>query len=308
MVYWMGIDGGGSNLRVALTTDDLTLLAQVQGETANPSAIGYELASTRIRSAIRAVITQAALTPADITDVGIGIAGASATHSASWLREVVSAILPDVTVVLSSDAEIALLGALGERKGVLVLAGTGSVAFGVNASGQSLHVGGWGYLLGDEGSAYWIAKKALQALMRAADGRDVSLEDWGEQLLLTFGVHTETELALRLYHSDQPYTRQIAQLAPLVLEAAAEGVSMAVQIVENAAHELALLCRTVSYRLQMENPRIAFAGGLLENDNFLSDRLCRLLGLAERPIPLYPPVIGAVLLAQIRLKGRLDLC
>src|SRR6185295_15071152 len=107
----------------------------------------------------------------DLSGAGVGIAGASVIHSEDWLREVFSTIMPGVPFVPSSDLEIALVGALGERRGVLVLAGTGSAGFGINLAGQSLQVGGWGYLLGDEGSSYWIGMQALQMLTRLADGR-----------------------------------------------------------------------------------------------------------------------------------------
>src|SRR5690554_1470908 len=136
MTYWLGIDGGGSHLRVVVTTGALTRLAQVQAETANPSTIGRDAAAIRIQSAVRDVLAAAALNPADLSGIGIGIAGASVAHSENWLREVVTAVAPGVPLVLSSDAEIALVGALGRRFGVLVLAGTGSVACGVNAEGH----------------------------------------------------------------------------------------------------------------------------------------------------------------------------
>jgi glucosamine kinase len=306
MSYWIGIDGGGSTLRVALTSDDLTIRAQSQDETVNPSVVGRERASTRIQTAIRDVLAQADLTAADVNGIGIGVAGASVAHSETWLRETLAAVLPDTPIAPSSDAEIALVGALGERQGVLILAGTGSVAYGVNSVGQSLQIGGWGYLLGDEGSSYWIGMKALQALTRAADGREADFAALRNHLFTTLDLSKEADLIPWLYHAEQPRTRQIAQLAPLLLDAAANGFPVAVQIAESAADELALLCRTVSARLHMDNPRIAFAGGLLDRDNFLSDRLCLLLSLGERPQPLYPPVIGAALLVQMLLKGHVD--
>jgi glucosamine kinase len=303
MSYWLGIDGGGSNLRVAITADDLTLIATSYGETANPSVIGREASAARIHAAVNEALSQAGLDHDDIVGVGVGIAGASVAHSESWLREIFATILPNVSAVPSSDVEIALVGANGERQGVLLLAGTGSAVFGVNAVGQSLQVGGWGYLLGDEGSSYWIGMRALQLVVRAADGRESCPPELTAQILAALALESEADLIPWLYRSDQPRTRDVARLARLVIENASAGVEAAVQIAEVATSELALLCRTVTRRLDMENPRIAFAGGLLDNDNFLSTFLCQLLDLEQRPIPLYSPVIGAALLAQISLKG-----
>jgi glucosamine kinase len=303
MSYWIGIDGGGSNLRVAITADDLTSIASSYGETANPSVIGREISAARIHAAVHDALKQAGLDYAAIAGVGVGIAGASVAHSESWLRQILATTLPGVPAVPSSDAEIALVGANGERQGVLLLAGTGSVVFGVNAAGQSLQVGGWGYLLGDEGSSHWIGMLALQLVVRAADGREVCPSEFVAQILAALALKSEADLIPWLYRSEQPRTRGIAQLARLVIDNASAGVEVATEIAQNAATELALLCNTAVRRLDMENPRIAFAGGLLDNDNFLSTHLCHLLDLNQRPSPAYPPVIGAALLAQIMLKG-----
>jgi glucosamine kinase len=303
MSYWLGIDGGGSNLRVVITADDLTPIATTFGETANPSVIGREASADRIHVAVHEALSQAGLDHVAIAGAGVGIAGASVAHSESWLRQILAVILPGVPAVPSSDVEIALIGANGERQGVLLLAGTGSAVFGVNAAGQSLQVGGWGYLLGDEGSSYWIGMRVLQLLARAADGRETCPPVFTTQILAALALESEADLIPWLYRSEQPRTRDIAQLARLVIENASVGVEVAAQIAQVAASELALLCHTMIRRLDMENPRIAFAGGLLDNDNFLSTYLCQMLGLNQRPIPLYPPVIGAALLAQIMLKG-----
>jgi N-acetylglucosamine kinase-like BadF-type ATPase len=248
-------------------------------------------------------LTQANLQTVDISGVGIGIAGASVTHSEDWLRSVMTETLPDVPAMLSSDLEIALVGALGQRQGVLILAGTGSAGFGVNSAGQSAQVGGWGYLLGDEGSSHWIGMESLKVLTRVTDGREAAPPSFVERLLTALELKTEMELIPWLYRSEKPRTREVAQLARIVIEQAADGVPIAVRICESAAQELAVLYRTVIKRLNMHQPPTAFAGGLLENDNILSQRLCELLGLDARPVPLHPPVIGAALLAQIGLRA-----
>jgi len=303
MTYWLGIDGGGSNLRVVVTRADLTPVAQTFAETANPSVIGRDAAASRIQLAVQESLSQAGLVCLDLAGVCIGVAGASVAHSEAWLRQVLSPIVPGIPVALSSDLEIALVGANGARYGVLVLAGTGSAAYGVNRAGQSLQVGGWGYWLGDEGGSYWIGMKVLQRLARAADGRGIFPTDLKRQILTALGLSAELDLIPWLYHSDQPRTRAIAQLARLVLDAAAAGLPEALHITNAAAAELTLLCQAVMRELDMVEPSIAFAGGLLENDNILSQRLCDLLELPARPVPQYPPVIGAVLLAQTQVKG-----
>jgi len=297
MPYWMGIDGGGSNLRVVITNSDLEILAQSQTETANPSIIGHNTAARRIQLTISETLTQADLSSSQIKGAGIGIAGAAAAHSAAWLREVVSAVLPNSQTVPSSDFEIALIGAHGERRGVLLLAGTGSVAYGINGVGQSAQAGGWGYLLGDEGGGYWIGMSALKQIACAADGRESVSPDFTAAVLGALGLKTPSEFLAFLYHADKPPVRQVAALAPLIMDYAGEP-SIA-QILDAAAGELAQLCHAVINRLHLESPRIAFAGGLLETENPLSRRVCDRLSLSQYPIARYSPVVGAALLARL---------
>lgn len=299
----MGIDGGGSTLRVAIVRDDLQIVSQAKGDTVSPSVIGRDAAASRIQVTVQSALEQGQLQLSDLSGVGVGIAGASVMHSEIWLRQVFSAIMPGVPVVSSSDLEIALVGALGVRQGVLVLAGTGSAGFGINRAGQSLQVGGWGYLLGDEGSSYWMGMQALQTLTRLTDGREVNIPGFSGRILKQLGLESEMDLIPWLYRSEEPRTRDVAQLARIVIEEAANRVQVAIDICERAAKELVLLCQTITRRLDMQNPPIAFAGGLLDNDNLLSRRLCSLLGLEKRPVPLYSPVIGAALLAQIELRS-----
>lgn len=304
MRWVMGIDGGGSHLRVAIVTPDLHTVAESQAGTANPVVIGPDAARTIIQTTLRAALEAARLRPEQIAAVGIGIAGAAPCHSASaipWLRDVVTAVLPQALVVPSADYEIALVGALGERLGVLVLAGTGSLAYGVNAGGETALAGAWGYLIDDSGSGYWLGRQALEAVARAADGRGpgTALSD---MVLNTLQLPDAYALVPWLYDRAGPRTREVAALAPLVLSQAEAGDPVAAEIVARACDELALAARTVIRRLRMENPPIAFAGGLLTAPNPLSLGLCRALDLPALPQPRYPPVIGAALLALSALS------
>ncbi|MCD4686091.1 MAG: hypothetical protein K8S97_09165 [Anaerolineae bacterium] len=298
--YFMGIDGGGSTVRVAIITPEMQLCGEAHGGTANPGVVGANTAMHTIRTALHDALTAAQLTPAQIAAVGIGVAGAAAHHSADWLRDVVAGVTPDAHIIPSADFEIALVGALGERRGVLLLAGTGSLAYGANAAGHTALVGGWGYLLDDAGSGYWIGKQALNAVARARDGRspDTALV---EHILSHFGLHKPLDLVPWLYHTDTARTREVAALAPLVLTCADAGDAVAQQIIDHACDELALAAHTVIRRLELQSPGIAFAGGLLTTPNRLSTRVCAALDLPSIPEPRYPPVIGAALLARLAL-------
>ncbi len=291
MDYVMGIDGGGSSIRVVIATRDLTPVASVQGGSANPNSAGRETAAQSIKRTIRAALEAAQLAPEAIRGVGVGIAGTVTFRD--WARETVAAVLPHAAIIIASDFEIALVGARGERRGVLILAGTGSVIYGVNATGESAQVGGWGYLLGDEGSGYALGLQALQAVVRAADGRGQPTQ-LTEVILSALTLETPQDLIAWVYAPGR--IREIAQLAPLVLDLAVDD-AVARQLVTIGVSELALAAQTVARRLQIESPAYAFAGGLLTEANPLSLGLCAALGLSSIPEAKYPPVIGAALLA-----------
>ncbi len=300
MTYVIGIDGGGSTVRVSVVTPDLQVIGEAKGTTSNPNLVGRTVAMQTIQSTVREAIAAAQLTTDQIASVGIGIAGAEASHSEAWLREVVAGVTPDAAVAPSGDHEIALVGAHGQRKGILVLSGTGSLACGVGSTGDYVVIGARGYLLGDEGSGYWIGMEGLKAVIRDDDGR-------GRHTKLTALFLERFELAgveaivPWLYHTGVSRTKEIATFANAVLEQAQSGDIVAADIILRAAEELALAARAVNYRLHMESLPVAYAGGLLAFANPLSLKLCELLALPELPQPRYAPAVGGAILALYKL-------
>jgi N-acetylglucosamine kinase-like BadF-type ATPase len=294
--YVIGIDGGGSHVRVVVAAPDLTILASAEGASANPNSAGREAAARAVQQTLREALAQ--LPESAIRAVGVGIAGTVTARD--WARETVAAVLPNTAVHIGIDFEIALIGARGERRGVLILAGTGSVAYGVNAAGESLQVGGWGYLLGDEGSGYSLGLKALQAVVRAADGRDPPTA-LTEIVLNALGLASPQDLIQWIYaiptapQNAPSRISEIARFAPLVLAAVDDPTAQ--RIIAESVDELALMGQTTVRRLRIDAPAYAFAGGLLTDANPLSLGLCAALGLPSLPVAKYPPVIGAVLLA-----------
>ncbi|MCU0514530.1 MAG: hypothetical protein MUE40_18405 [Anaerolineae bacterium] len=298
MTLYMGIDGGGSTLRVIIVNEDLHPLSESQHASANPGVVGRQEAAYRIQYTMRDALARAKLAPQEVAAAGAGIAGAASPYYRDWLTGLLHDVLPTAHLSVTSDMEIALTGAHAERRGILVLAGTGSVALGINQHGQRVQAGGWGYLLGDEGSGYWLGLRALHYLTLAADGRAAPTA-LGKRLLHELALASPAELIPWLYAAAMPRTREIAALAPLILEGAEQGLEPAVSLVEEAAHALAALCHTVQKRLHLPHARIAFAGGLLQALNPLSRRLCALLDLSMLPEAIHTPVVGAALLARL---------
>jgi len=296
VTYVLGIDGGGSTVRAVVVSTDLCVLGESVGTTANPNLVGRPTAMKTIQDTALTAIDCAGLKPEQIAGVGIGVAGAESSHSETWLREVTTGVLPQAFVVPSGDHEIALVGAHGQRLGMLVLAGTGSLACGVGQAGQYVVIGARGYLLGDEGSGFWIGMEGLRAAVRGEDGR-APATSLTSAMLENLHLSGSEALIPWLYHSGHNRAPDVAALAGIVLEQAEQGDDVAKIIIGHAVDELALAVRALNFRLHMERLPIAFAGGLLSAPNLLSNSLCEVFGLEAIPLPKYPASIGAAIIA-----------
>ena len=302
--FFMGIDGGGTSLRIAITDSDLNAFNSVTTSATNPNLVGHDQAKAHIQAAINQSLQQAEIPALAIRSAGIGIAGASAEHSRDWLIATVEPVLPDSLLAPASDLEIALVGALAQRHGVLMLAGTGSAAFGISPAGRKLQIGGWGYLLGDPGSSYWIGMQVLKQIIdnhdRAGTGVDCSTKvTLYDHVLRALEISRPRQVVEWLYRGQSPPATRVAEIARIVLNLAEYGDWQAANILQTAAIQLARQTELLIKRLDYPRADIAFAGGLLDHSNVLSEDLARRLGLGERPVAKYQPVIGAALLAKI---------
>lgn len=297
---FMGIDGGGSKLRVAIVDANLNQLSTLTAGAVNPSIVGRAAAQKCIQDGILQAVRLADIRRGDIAAVGIGIAGASNLHSEDWLRDTVKHALPRAHIAPSSDLEIALIGALGQRHGLLVLAGTGSAVFGVTSDGKRHQVGGWGYLLGDQGSGFWIGSQLLKHVTETHDrAGERGMTALGRACLNELALADPRDLVAWVYRSMESPPVRIASLAPFVLRCADAGDELAREILRCAARHLAAQIDTMRRRLDDARAPIAFAGGLLDSDNWLSSELAKRLALPARPAAKYPPVNGAALLAKM---------
>lgn len=297
--HFLGIDGGGTSLRIAIVDAAMTALASLRENSANPGIVGREPAQAHIRQAVRAALHEANLTPANIAAAGFGIAGASNRHSRHWLLQTLKPVLPGSLLVPSSDLEIALVGALAQRHGILLLAGTGSAVFGNSPDGAQLQIGGWGYLLGDEGSGYWIGSRLLRRIVRDYDSAAKPEQRTLEQnCLAALGFSEPRDLVQWVYRADEAPAVRIAGLAQLVLRLADAGIWPATDILQAAAFHLADQVKLLQRRLAWPAAPIAFAGGLLDHANVLSADVARRLDLPRPPTAQFTPVLGAALLAK----------
>ena len=301
----LGLDGGGTKtvcvaVESAPGADDREPLARVVVGSTNRNSVGAPVARANLADAIERTLQSAARSRAELDAICLGISGVDRPEDHAQVQQWLAEILPDVPAFLYNDAVVALAsGTRGQLYGIVLISGTGMIAMGYNRRGERRRAGGWGAILGDDGSGYTIGAATLRAVTWAADGR-------GPETSLTAAVlntlhFTRAEQLVRWAYDDLSWNR-IADLAPLANQEAAAGDAQAQRIVRQASLDLALAVEAVARRLGMENEAfpIVLAGGGLR-PGYLADSLCarfgRSLPMASIVIPSAEPAIGAALLA-----------
>ncbi|MGC9992726.1 MAG: BadF/BadG/BcrA/BcrD ATPase family protein [Candidatus Cybelea sp.] len=286
---FVGVDAGGSHTIAALARGE-ELLRTVAGPGANPNLIGIEAAAQSIERCVARVLEGES--PAAI---GIGVAGAGGERIAALLRASLSRAFPGARIALCHDARIALRAALPEGDGLVLIAGTGSIAY-AEIGEKTFRAGGYGYLLGDKGSGYAIGAAALRQLLAAMERGAADNAMLGE-LAAHVGTSDRSGILARIYQSSMPVA-DIAACAPLVLRHAAGGDELSTGIVQRAAQSLCELIRRVTLRCPTHALPVVFSGGLLREGNALTQALERRIAAASLDVRVLPgrvePCIGAL--------------
>jgi len=294
----LAIDAGGTKTDLLWAQTDGRVLARVHGEGINIASKPPHL----WQEVLEELLHQAGVVRETVHVACVGAAGYTLPDRRALLERLLQQMLPGARVLVVADYAIALEGATGGNPGVLVIAGTGSIACGRDPEGRLMRAGGWGYLLGDEGSGFWIGREAIRAVLAAIEG-------WGEQTRLhamlsdTLGTSECGEWLSALYRAQNPQSL-LAQLAPLVTEAAKQGDGPAQGILLHAADHLAGLVTQLTQHLHLpEEFPVCIVGGVWNSQTVLQ-RFRQQLGeqlphwQGEVKSPMYSPVEGALLIAQ----------
>jgi N-acetylmuramic acid 6-phosphate etherase len=302
----LGFDGGGTRTVAMLAArrpdGGWQLLGRGEGGPSNRQAVGTPAALAALDAAANAAFAAAGKPRCAVRAACLGLAGAGRPKDREVVREWAARARLAETVDVIEDAALLLAAGTPDGWGVAVVAGTGSMAFARGPDGRTARAGGWGPLLGDEGSAYVIALAGMRAAARAADGRGPAtlLTD---RLLAANGLARPEELIGVVYRGGD--RAALAGLAPVVLEAAAAGDSVADDIIRAAAEELAAAAAAAARSLGLRSAfPVALAGGLLVSSAGYRDRFLAALadrGLHADPVALVTePAEGAVRLALNR--------
>jgi N-acetylglucosamine kinase-like BadF-type ATPase len=299
MVYVLGIDGGGTKT-IALAADFRgNVLGWGTSGASNYQTVGLDRAIAALKKASEAAMAVAGIDRSKVAC--FGLAGVGRESDRDLLLPAIRELGLAERIILEHDAAIALAGATACQPGVVVLAGTGAMAFGMNSSGETRRAGGWGNVLADEGSAYYIGRRALAAACRAYDGRgqETALVS---KLMEHFGLDNFTDIVRKIYR-EEASPQKIASLAPLVSQSAEAGDRIAAEILKDAAEELALAARAVIKGLNMEDEefQVAASGSVFKAGELLLTPFAEFLKStaprAEVIPPRFEPAMGAVFLA-----------
>jgi N-acetylglucosamine kinase-like BadF-type ATPase len=268
---FLGIDGGGTKTHALLLDYKGETVGEGISGASNPLRVGIETAVANIFHAAESACDSANRILDDIAAVQCGLAGVRREDLRRTIRQRISESFRIKAVEVLTDAEIALYGVTLGKAGLVIIAGTGSICLGKNDDGATAMAGGWGPLAGDEGGGAGIARRALQAIAKASDGRGDStkLSKYASEY---FRTSTPDDLIVAIY-SPKTDNAKIAGFARFVVETAQEGDEIAIDILKEAGSELGLAASAVIKKLRLNRRKIPIgcvgsifkAGGIFKN-------------------------------------------
>jgi len=264
MAFYLAIDGGGTKTR-CLLADETTVLAKATSGGSNVVRLGAKQASEALQTAICQVSTAARVSPHQISAICVGAAGAARPEIAARIRNILAELIPidAANIEVVGDSVIALEAAFGTGPGVIAIAGTGSIVYGRDAAGRTARAGGWGFAVSDEGSGYWIGRRAISAILSA---HDQGTKDQGLDTSLTALVFQEWKLTTiddLVQRANSTPPPDFPRLFPIVLRAADQADPIACDLLTDAGAKLAALATIVVRRLAREFPTETTSATLL---------------------------------------------
>lgn len=298
--YVIGVDGGGTETIGVLVNANGVVLAQGKVGPTSYQAVGGERLKNEIMQLFKKLGIGSSQGPKKVAHVYLGLAGVGRASDRQEVRTLFDEVEFAENITVESDAMIALAGAFSGKEGIIIIAGTGAICFGKNETGPVVRSGGWGYLLGDEGSGFYIGQQAIIAALKDLDGR-------GEKTSLRrafekkYNLTQIDQIIPKVYKQELDRTA-IARLAPMVFEHANDNDSVAAEIIRRTGNEQGKMAKAVAEKLDLVNKkiRVALIGGVFNQreilENEIAKELYELSWDVEIIDPELPPVIGAAIL------------
>jgi N-acetylglucosamine kinase-like BadF-type ATPase len=302
MSHYIGVDGGASKTAAIVIDENQQVLGRGLAGGSNHLRVGIEEATRNIERAVNIALVEAGIAIRNVEYAYCGIAGSDHPAHRQRVIDSLSVFFPHGNFIVDTDARVALTGAIGFGAGIVIIAGTGSVAFGRNAAGDEERAGGWGPTLGDEGSGFWIAREGLSAIVRAHDGRGFETK-MTALLCDDYDLCSPAELPKFVY-ATTTHADDIARYGKVVIEAAQANDDVARDIMTRGGSELAECVLAVARGLHMTDTEfpVAYVGGAFHAGELLLGpmrlRLHRDAPGATLVPPERPPVEGAAMMAM----------
>ncbi len=299
-LYVIGVDGGASKTAAAVLDERGQVVGRGRSGSSNYHHVGLDGARAALMAAMQEASSSAGVALSQLAAATWALAGTGRPKDKQLFEDLRAEVLPAIPGRVETDAVAALVGGSGARYGVVLIAGTGVIAYGENAEGDRTCAGGWGYLL-DHGGGYDLARQALQAIALATDGDDLATS-LSARILHFLNLGQPIELVSWAYAPDREVA-EIAALTPLVLAEAGAGDLVARDVVTRGADVLARAVDAVARRLGIcEQPfPLVLAGGLLTKNDFYRQVVTQAVSTrnphAQPLLPRADAAVGAALLA-----------
>ncbi len=297
-MYYIGIDGGGTKTLFSLFDNVGNLVKQHIEGTCHFAQVGYDGLEKVLENGIDELTK-------DLNEpyaVGLGLAGYGREQTVRKNIEIsVQKVLKDTPYALHNDAFIALQGALDGKDGILVIAGTGSIAISL-FDGKEDRSGGWGFAIGDEGSAYWIGRKILAEFSKQSDGRKPKTPLY--QLVKDYTqVEDDADLISYVIKTLENKRENVAKFAMLCSEGANMNDENCLAIYDEVASEIVSMIHTLAAKVNHQEVYVSYTGGVWKSKNVLVPKIKTMLQPHIHLIdPIHTPDYGAYLYVKKQLE------
>lgn len=306
-LFVIGIDGGGTRTSAVLCDEHGNVLTTVHGGPANVNTSGLEQTAHTLAQLINQCCLSVRCSISEIGAVVAGLAGGGETSVQQAVPDAINRYFgEEIPLYIENDARIALESAFDGKAGLLTVVGTGSVVYGKKQDGSFFCLGGWGRLLGDEGSGWWLGREVLRAVLASYDGT-------GKETLCTDLVAAQHNWTTR-YHIIEAVYRQhfdVASLAPLVLQAAEQNDAVASKIIKEGSRAILQLLKAAIRQLHWKSAvkiPLVFEGSLVTRKNIYKKLIRYEIQNAHLPVrivkPKRSPAVGAARIALALMKNR----
>jgi N-acetylglucosamine kinase-like BadF-type ATPase len=309
-MLFIGIDGGGTKTVGVVTDESGKVVSTYAVGGTNPNGAGWDRVKEEMAFLFAKLME--GIPTGEVGGCFAGMAGVDHPNNRLKMKEIIDRILPGVPVEIGNDAINALYSGTANGTGITLISGTGSICIAVNSLGEQTRVGGWGYLIGDEGSGYDFGRRTLTAVMMSYDGR-IHAPLLVSKVLAHFQCRHPSDLIPIIYEPGFEKKR-IASVTPYLFEAFYEGEEAAKEIIEDCLNEMALMIKTAlrkRFHTGETEIKVVLVGSVFQKQDklvsMMKSRFEEEEYLMEWIVPRVPPVAGAVAKAILNRHGKLPL-